>query len=153
MNTLTQSASLIRRGEASDETWLFNLFKTTMRDYIDAAWGWEELLQKEGFVTSLPAKNFSVLEAENTPIGCIHISQKQDHLLVDMILVEPRYQGQGYGAELMRLAQNKAEQKGQPLRLSVLKTNPAIAFHIRCGFTMVEEDEHSCRMQWLSGQD
>ncbi len=119
-----------------------------MRDYIDAAWGWEELLQKQGFITSLPAKDFSVLEVEGTPLGCIHISQKQDHLLVDMILVEPDFQRQGYGAELMLLAQNEAAQKKLPLHLSVLKTNPAVAFHVECGFSILEEDEHSYRMHW-----
>lgn len=150
MNTVTDLTTRMRSGDASDESWLFNLFKTTMRDYIDAAWGWEELLQKEGFTTTLPAKNFSILENAEHPIGCIHISRKDEYLLVDMILVEPEYQQQGYGVELMRLAQKQAQDEELPLCLSVLKTNPAVNFHLKVGFKIKEEDEHSLRMEWRS---
>lgn len=138
----------IRRGSEADEQWLFDLFKATMRDFIDAAWGWEELFQKEGFVTSLPAKNFQVLEYGGVAIGCLHISVKENYLVLDMILVEPEFQRQGFGSQLIALAFSDAKKTGLPIRLSVIKTNPAVAFHKDHGFEVVEEDEHSYRMQW-----
>ena len=138
----------MRRGNSADEPWLFELFKATMRDHIDAVWGWEELLQKEGFNTSLPAKNFLILELESNPVACLHISDKSDHLLLDMILVEPNWQQQGLGSQLIFIAQESARQKEKPIRLSVLKTNPALAFHQKNGFKVIEDDEHSYKMQW-----
>ena len=145
---LESTNTKIRRGSEKDEQWLFNLFKATMRDFIDAAWGWEELFQKEGFVTSLPAKNFQILEYEGAAIGCFHITAKEDHLVLDMILVAPEFQRQGFGSQLIALAFSDARKSGQPIRLSVIKTNPAVAFHKAHGFEVVEEDEHCYRMQW-----
>ena len=138
----------IRKGSAADEQWLFNLFKETMQNFIDGAWGWEELFQKEGFATSLPAKNFLILESENTPIACLHASKKADHLFLDMILVEPAFQRQGFGSQLISLIMQEAKNANMPIRLSVIKANPAVRFHQNLGFEIIEEDEHSYRMQW-----
>ncbi len=138
----------LRLGDASDETWLFQLFKSTMQDYIDAAWGWEELLQKEGFLTSLPARNFRVLQLGSDKVGCIYLSEKDDHLALEMILVEPTWQRQGYGKQLIDWAKSLATARKQEIRLSVLKTNPAVNFHENNGFDTTAEDEHSLKMQW-----
>ena len=137
----------IRRGDRSDEEWLYQLFKKTMQNYIDAAWGWEELLQKEGFSTSLPARDFTVLELHGRAIACMHLSDKPDHCYLDMILVEPDYQRLGIGSKLIGLAQNRAEELCKPIVLRVLKTNPAVNFHKALGFVTTTEDEHSFEMK------
>ena len=38
---------MLRTGRKDDEDWLFQLFSSTMQDYIDDAWGWDELFQRE----------------------------------------------------------------------------------------------------------
>ena len=55
---------IMRRGSNQDEDWLFELFRSTMQNHIDKAWGWDELLQREGFVTTLPAKQFQILQSD-----------------------------------------------------------------------------------------
>lgn len=144
---MTSSNSLIRRGRTSDEAWLFQLFKKTMQDYIDAAWGWEEILQKEGFTTSLPARNFTILELNQQAIACMHLSSKSDHYFLDMILVEPAYQRRGFGSKLFEIAREQARKTELPIQLSVLKTNPAVKFHQHIGFTVIDEDDHSYKMR------
>ncbi len=37
-------------------------------------------------------------------MGCLHISTQENHLLLDMILVEPEFQRQGFGFRLIALA-------------------------------------------------
>lgn len=144
---MTTSNSHIRRGKNSDEAWLFQLFKKTMQDYIDAAWGWEELLQKEGFTTSLPARNFTILELDRQSIACMHLSSKSDHYFLDMILVEPAYQRRGFGSKLFDIAREQARKAELPIQLSVLKTNPAVRFHEHIGFAVIDEDDHSYKMR------
>lgn len=139
----------LRRGETNDENWLFELFKTTMQDYIDAAWGWEEMLQKEGFLTSLPARNFMVLHQENNSIGCIYLSEREDHFVLDMILVAPQWQRQGHGQRLIEWAKSRARENNQTIKLSVIRTNPAVEFHRINGFEIIDTDEHSLKMAWI----
>lgn len=149
-------AITFRRGTPGDEQWLFTLFRTTMQHYIDAAWGWEELLQREGFVTSLPTRGFQILEYRGKPIGSYHLSRKfrgksgatEDYLLLDMIIVEPGFQRQGFGQLMMEHVQDTARQAGLAVQLNVLKANPAVGFHQRCGFSVKSSDQHSLVMAW-----
>ena len=138
----------LRSGKQADESWLFELFRTTMQPYIAAAWGWEELLQREGFTTSLPAREFQILECDGVAIGSYHLTSNQEALVLNMILVEPQYQCQGFGRIMMETVQNKARAAGKPVQLRVLQTNPAVEFHKHCGFTIVTRDDHSLEMSW-----
>jgi len=138
----------LRRGDIDDQDWLFDLFRLTMQNYIDKAWGWDELLQREGFITSLPARNFQILLSANERVGSFHLTEKADHILLDMILVVPSRQRQGFGRYMMQHAKQKSLSSGRPLRLSVLKTNPAVHFHRAAGFPQIGEDAHSYQMAW-----
>lgn len=140
----------LRRGVIEDQDWLFDLFRTTMQDYIDIAWGWDELLQREGFTTSLPAKNFEILLCDGNRVGSYHLSEKPGYLLLDMILVAPGQQRSGYGTQMMDRVKARSRTTSKPIHLSVLKTNPAVAFHTAAGFEQIEEDRHSIRMIWMA---
>lgn len=138
----------LRKGVNDDQDWLFDLFRRTMQNHIDKAWGWDELLQREGFVTSLPVRNFQVLLSDDIRVGSFHLTDKPDRLLLDMILVIPERQHEGFGRFLMERVKEKSRAKSKPVHLSVLKTNPAMQFHLASGFKLVEEDSHSVRMAW-----
>lgn len=138
----------MRRGTVDDEEWLFELFRSTMQNFIDKAWGWDELLQREGFVTTLPAKQFQILEQRGKAIASYHLSDKGDHFFLDMILVEPAQQRRGHGAHMLSQIKEISREQEKPVELSVLKTNPAVAFHTRAGFQQIQADEHSIRMRW-----
>lgn len=138
----------LRSGTQADENWLFELFRSTMQSYIAAAWGWEELLQREGFVTSLPAREFQILEQDGLAIGSYHLTHSPSVLTLNMILVEPDWQRQGYGTLMMQTVQEKARAQGLPIQLRVLQSNPAVQFHEHCGFSIVTRDNHSLEMRW-----
>jgi len=143
------TASLnIRKGRPEDADWLYQLFRAAMQRYIDKAWGWDELLQREGFITSLPATSFRVLERESAPVGSYHLSEKPEVLILDMILVDADHQGRGLGSFMMREIQSRSKELAKPVELSVLKINPARAFHEALGFCQMAEEEHSVRMRW-----
>lgn len=140
----------MRKGTINDEDWLFELFRNSMQNYIDKAWGWDELLQREGFVTALPAKQFQILEAEGAAIASYHVSEKEECLILDMMLVVPSQQRCGHGTRMMEIIKELARMRDKPIELSVLKANPAITFHENCGFQKTAEDEHTIQMRWPS---
>lgn len=150
MNAIPEDGESLgfRRGERKDEEWLFQLFRQTMQQHIDAAWGWEELLQREGFVTSLPARGFQILHSPALSIGSYHLSDKAQILLLDMILVQPEHQGLGYGKLMMEHIKTYARSQDKAVHLRVLKTNPAVSFHEHCGFVIHNRDQHSLEMCW-----
>lgn len=137
-----------RRATRADMDWLYDMFRTTMRQYIEATWGWDELFQHHGFHDNLPPSSFTVAMVNNVDAGACSVLQKRDCLWVEMVIVAPPYQRQGLGAALIQLAQQRARASEQPLRLSVLKVNPARQFYDRLGFRATEEDRWSLKMEW-----
>lgn len=137
------------KGTPADQDWLYSLFRSTMKQHIESAWGWDEQFQKESFNTSLPASGFKILTELGTKIGGFHLSNKSDHLVLDMILVEPSLQRKGYGRAMMESIKGEAKAQKKPIRLSVLKSNPAIKFHKACGYLTTDSDSQSVKMLWL----
>lgn len=137
-----------RQGVRQDGEWLFQLFRRTMRAYIDKTWGWDELLQKQGFYESLPAHEFKILLLENKDVGAYHLDCKDDHFFLNMIFLEPHFQKQGHGKLMINSLKQLAKDSKVPLKLSVLKTNPSSNFYEHLGFQAVGDDEHSLHYVW-----
>ncbi len=139
----------LRKAARSDMDWLYATFKQTMQAYIESTWGWNELFQQHGFLDNLPPGSFVILHDAGEDVGACSILEKPDHLWLEMVLVVPQRQRQGLGAELVRHAQALAAAQGKPLRLSVLKINPAQQFYLKQGFTCYAEDTWSLKLEWL----
>lgn len=128
--------------------WLYETFKRTMQEFIDSTWGWDELLQRHSFTDHLPAKTFSIASINRVDVAALNLREKPDHLWIEMVLVPPEHQGRGYGRYLLEHAQSLANNAQKPLRLSVLKINPAQEFYRKMGFTDCGTDQWSYKMQW-----
>ncbi len=143
MNTIR-----FRRAAPSDMGWLYQTFKLTMQDYIQQTWGWDELLQQHSFHDNLPAASFTIAARDGFDFGAYSVMEKNDHLWLEMVLVLPALQNQRLGSALLCHAQDGAATRGKPLRLSVLKVNPAQQFYKRHGFQVTGEDTWSFKMEW-----
>lgn len=62
-----------------------------------------------------------------------------DCLVVQKLYVVPGQQGRGIGAWALRVALDEAKAAALPVRLTVLKTNPARKFYEREGFRLEGE--------------
>ena len=86
-----------RNGNSQDQEWMFQLFRRTMRHYIETAWGWDETLQKESFIATLPIKQFLIITLDDVPIGGYHLSEKSDHMVFYCRLPQPAGLRRGEG--------------------------------------------------------
>ena len=138
----------MRKGEPADMDWLYKTFKRTMQSFINQTWGWDELLQEHSFYENLPAKSFAIATIDEHDFGALNLREKTDHLWLEMVLVLPDYQGQGFGRLMLEYAQRQSHKAQKPLRLSVLKLNPAHGFYRHMGFEQSAFDQWSYKMQW-----
>lgn len=134
---------------ASDDAFLFELYASTRAGEM-AAWGWSAaqqepflrmqwLAQKRGYEARFPSEGHCVLEHEGRPVGRLWVVRgEQEVRLVDVTLL-PAYQGRGLGSSVLRSLQEEAAAAGKPLRLHVLRNNPALRLYTRLGFTPVAE--------------
>ena len=140
-----------RKARPREMDWVYRIFKAGMQSYITRTWGWDELFQEHSFFDNLPASSFVIASAEtpdrgNLDIGGYCLKQKPDHLYLEMLLLDAAWQRQGYGSAIMTDVMRQAGKLDYPVRLSVLKINPAFHFYHRLGFVVESEDEIRYRM-------
>lgn len=143
------NALSFRRAKQQDMDWIYALFRSTMKEYIEQTWGWEELFQRHGFAENLPASSFTIAALNGEDIGAYSLAEKADHLWLEMLLILEDFQHRGLGTRMIQALQTEASLKGKPLRLSVLKLNPASEFYLKLGFSLSGEDQWSFKLHWL----
>jgi GNAT superfamily N-acetyltransferase len=140
---------LLRSALASDQDWLFDTYKSTLKPYVEWAWGWDEAFQREGFLKHHPLHEFQIVMYEDQAAGALHV-QSQDTLhFVRIVFLAPEFQNRGLGTRLLQNEMQRAHLVGKALHLKVVKINPAKALYERMGFQAVSQDEATFQMAAL----
>ena len=79
-------------------------------------------------------------------IGFLKYVCAEKSIYLVQIQVEPNYQGQGYGNQLLQYLVEKSEELKCRVHLEVLKKNPARKLYEKFGFKIIGEDEFSYEM-------
>ena len=138
----------IRDGSSSDSEWLYALYCSTMKIHIEKMWGWDEEFQRNGFFKNLPSEQFHIVVKNGEDTGAYQIVDKEDHLQLKMIIIKPEAQSQGIGKWIMNKLQNESKESNKPLKLNIIKGNPAKSFYLDLGFFVYEEDKELIKMEW-----
>jgi ribosomal protein S18 acetylase RimI-like enzyme len=136
MSTVTTRAAT-----HADYHFFYTLHKLALGTYVEATWGWDEAFQRKLFRDEWEPTANQVVLLGGEPIGCLRVEEHDDCVFVDYIAIMPEHQRHGIGASLLCQVQASAATRGLPVRLNVLKVNPARALYERLGFTVVGEDD------------
>jgi ribosomal protein S18 acetylase RimI-like enzyme len=133
----------LRAATPEDAEFLYQLLRATMREYVEQTWSWDEKWQRAHFQENFdPAKN-QIVVLDDRDVGVIASERREGDVLLGSIYILPEYQRHGIGTLLIKSVLDGAFQEGLPVRLRVLKVNPARRLYERLGFTVVEEaDTH-----------
>ena len=126
---------LERPAEVNDRTFLWDLHVATMRDYVERTWGWDEGFQKDHFRKTFSTEHLRILTCGDHDIGALETHLHPDHLFLARISILPSHQNRGIGTRIVRAIRREAAERNLPLRLQVLKVNPARQLYERMGFT------------------
>ena len=143
----TQHPLTLRPATQADGEALFQLLKATMKDYVARTWGWDEARQRAYFWDRFDPATDRIVVLDEQDIGVLAASDQHDVLFVERLYILPAYQGRGIGTQLLRGIMARAFDRGLPVRLHVLKVNPARRLYERLGFTQVGETETSDIME------
>src|ERR1700704_4240774 len=134
----------LRPTRPDDQDFLFRLYASTRLHEI-AGFGWPEAQQEMFLRMQFNAQNrsyesaygqaeHSIVEEDGQPIGRMIVVREKDfaHLVDIALLTEQR--GRGIGSGLLRELIQQCSRDGVPLRLQVLKVNPALRLYERLGF-------------------
>jgi ribosomal protein S18 acetylase RimI-like enzyme len=147
----------LRPYQDSDRDFLFQLYASTRAHEI-APFGWppaqqEAFLrmqftsQQQWYAMSYAQAEHHIVEQDGVPIGRLMVTRNPPvAVLVDIALL-PEHRGKGIGGELVRDLIQQCNQAKLPLRLQVLRTNPAQRLYERLGFIRTGEDQMYFQME------
>ncbi|NNF96176.1 MAG: GNAT family N-acetyltransferase [Halobacteria archaeon] len=92
---------------------------------------------------------FEIIVVNGNEVGAYLVNEEFDHYWLEMLLIDKKMQRHGLGTAIINKLQMDSEKSGKPLKLSVLKVNPAKKFYSRLGFHIYDEDESFFKMAWV----
>lgn len=156
----TLMKSQLRPMQAGDEPFLYRLYAST-RGAEMALVDWSDE-QKETFLRmqfaaqhryyqdQFRAARFDVVVVDGRPVGRLYVDRAPDEYRIIDITMLPECRGSGIGGELIRQLLAEANEAGVPVRIHVLKGNPARGLYDRLGFVPVGETGLYDLMEWRS---
>ena len=130
---------MLRPACEEDKPFLQWLEKVCMRDYAVALWGAWRPNSEEKIVL----RDHRIVVNKGEDVGCVATIHSADDIWINRLYIAPSHQRHGLGAAVLRMVIAQATALGLPVKVSVLTTNPAIAFYIREGLQVYEErSEH-----------
>ena len=148
---------ILRPAGPDDEEFVFQLYAST-REGEFSSLGWsrtqlEPLLrmqfaaQRQWYQTAYPGYEHHIVMAEGTPIGRMMIKRAPEAVLLVDIALMPEHRGKGTGEALLLDLLQQSSAQGLPVRLQVLKNNPAARLYERVGFVRTGEDQMYWQME------
>ncbi len=110
-----------------------------MGDYVQQTWGWDDGWQRRHFDENFDPMHLQIVEYEGRAIGCISVRYPEGEILLAVIEIAPAFQRRGIGRFVIGNVLEDADRLQLPVKLSVLKVNPAHRLYERLGFRYAGE--------------
>ena len=107
--------------------------------------------QLTGYRNAFPgAEHLIICSPQGESVGRLITTWTAEGLRVIDISLLPDFRGRGWGARIIERQLEAAAARGLDVRLSVDKTNPALALYRRLGFAVAAEQGFRFQMIWTS---
>jgi ribosomal protein S18 acetylase RimI-like enzyme len=137
-----------RKTVASDFDFIYRLHQLTLFDYIEQTWGHQEDFQRNGMQEDFNASLFEIISTQEKDIGVISIIDHKNAFFINYLAILPDFQRRGLGRQMLHTVMNRAAKQNIPVKLHVIRINPAKAFYEKLGFQVVGNDKYSFFMEW-----
>ena|SRR5205807_1999109 len=139
------------------QEFLFRLYAgTRQQEFAQLGWPAAQLetflrmqfnAQQRWYETAYPQAEHQIVVLNGQPIGRLLVKHAPDSILLVDIALLAEHRNVGIGARLLRELIERSEKTSIPIRLQVMKTNPAQHLYERLGFVATGEDELYLQME------
>ncbi len=124
-----------------DYSFLYRLNETTMKEYVDQSWGWDDSVQKKRFQEHFHPGRDEIIVVGGQDVGMVCVEERAGEILLAGIKILPQFQRKGLGTTIIRKLLADARRSRLPVRLRVLKVNPVKQLYERLGFEVTQETD------------
>ena len=133
----------LRPATAGDYDFIYQVKAVTLKEYIAQTWGWNESDQQSRFSASFDPAQWQIVQLDGGDVGVLCLEREEDGFLLANIEILPPHQNRGLGTRIIEDILASARRDCLPVRLQVLKANPARRLYERLGFVVTgETDTH-----------
>lgn len=131
----------LRPAVFADRDFLWEVHCKTMKPYVSELFGWNEDFQKRYFFEHYNPDKTSVVIVDGKEVGMVRLDESQLGTMLTNLEILTEYQGKGVGRKIIQDLIVKADAKGLPMTLKVLRNNPAKTLYELMGFKTISETE------------
>ena len=137
----------LRSSTSADSEFVYQTKKAALGKYIAQTWGWDEQFQREYHRKDFDPSVIQIVTLQDKGVGWVVFTRSDDQIQINDLYILPEYQRRGIGSHLVSKLLEEAREKHIPVRLGVLKVNPARRFYEKLGFAVVGETETHYQME------
>ena len=142
------SSIALRPATEADYDFLYHLSSVTMREYVEAEWGWDDDWQEARFRSTFRPSRWQVVVVDGEDAGAFALDDSPGGRFLSNVYILPQYQGRGIGTLLLTRLMGDAFGRGMSVTLSVLKVNErARRLYERLGFSVCGEEDYKLWMR------
>lgn len=141
----------LRKAVATDRDWLWATKTRCLRAYIEQTYGaWDEDTQRARFDATFIVEEIHIVSFDGQDAGFLAARHDADVIQLFNLMIAPEFQNRGLGTAVLRHVLAHAQARRLPVRLQVMKVNPARRLYERVGFREIpaEEIPTHYRMIW-----
>ena len=123
----------LRPVTTQDFEFLWHLHNAALRRYVEQTWGWDEEWQRRHFTENFDPDVGKIITINGKDAGFLWVSEREDEIFLVSIRILPEFHNRGIGTRLITEVTSNGD---KPVRLHVLKVNPARHLYERLGFSI-----------------
>jgi ribosomal protein S18 acetylase RimI-like enzyme len=138
--------TILRPARPEDFEYCATLYFSGMEEIIREL-NLDRAAQVASFRQQWEATQVRIITLDAADIGWVQATTRDDALFLAQLFVEPAFQRQGIGTEVMKHLIDEATRACQAVTLGVVKTNPALRLYERLGFRITHDDDRKFYMR------
>lgn len=143
----------LRKVDISDFGFIFRVYRSTMKPYIEKIWKWDDTAQRQRYEDLFSVDGYQIIQSGDKDIGVLSITHMDEYDFLARIEILPDYQNRGIGTAIIQSLIQEAKDTTRPIMLRVFKINPAHRLYKRLGFQVIRQDEVHLDMLYATVDD
>lgn len=132
---------LLRAASEPDRQFAYESKRVAVGPYVAQVWGWDEDFQQQFHTRDWAVRRPEIVVVDGVDVGTVQFVRREVDYHIGELYLLPEYQRRGIGSQLLRRLLSAADDEALPVRLEVIKINPARRLYERNGFQVCGETE------------
>lgn len=131
----------LRSASEQDRRFAYEVKRAALGPYVAQVWGWDEEFQQSFHSHDWTVRRPEIVVLDGVDMGTVQFVRGEADYHIGELYVLPDYQRRGIGSHLLRRFLAIADAELLPVRLEVIRINPARSLYERHGFVICGETE------------